>query len=616
MADMLLPITLIVNFCALAAAFWLGLYVVTRSPRRLISWLTGLALWSLTGPFLNMLLALTPAPPMPAGVPGWLNPFLQFWEANTLKGANSWLQGWLGVPAVVLWHHVTVLMRPGDLNPWRWTRILFGYSVTAIAVVVQANTPLLLSTSPDGDPLYLSTLKAGPLYPFFLALGLFYIVLSLVNLLRSAQAAPASMHRNQLLILAAATLIAGSTAPLSIVGSALGLRVPMVTVSLLLGFTVVLIGYGVAQYSALVEGRTIRHDFYCTAIATGLVTGLYLLATWVSVQFFSVPAVAYVFIVLLAIITHSLIDVARRELDSFVYRRDAHQMRASLDKLASLAGEQDVLDESLSITLESLCTSVRAIFGLIVLFEDDNVRLAAAYRRHQSNLQLSLQDLSADDVLHLKPGQFSPPLTEAALLIPLYADTEQFGALILGRPVNGVSYSQADVDLLLYPSDRLADAIRDARRKAQYVAQVARGIETSSPKTARYPDQISVKAVEDALRHVADYAYLGDHALTQFKLVKSKVAVDAITHLDLGKAVYNVLAEAIEKLRPDDALPGDLPPREWYPYLILHDAYLEDIPNRDIMSRLYISEGTFNRTRRAALRAVTRALEEMEAVLN
>jgi hypothetical protein len=38
--------------------------------------------------------------------------------------------------------------------------------------------------------------------------------------------------------------------------------------------------------------------------------------------------------------------------------------------------------------------------------------------------------------------------------------------------------------------------------------------------------------------------------------------------------------------------------------------------NREIMSRLYISEGTFNRTRRAAIRSVARMLEEMEAALN
>jgi hypothetical protein len=612
---MLLPITLITNFLALAAALWLGLYVVTRSPRRLISWLTGLTLWSLSGQFLNGLLALAP-PPMPAGVPAWLNPFLPFWAANTLEGANSWLQGWLIVPAVVLWHHATTLMRSGNLNPWHWARILFGYGLTAAAILIQANTPLLLSASLAGDPLFISTLQAGPLYPFFLTLGLLYTAMSLVNLLRSAQAAPANMPRQQFLILAAATLIAGSIAPLSIAGSILGLRVPTVSVSLLLGCAVILIGYGVAHYSALVDGRTIRHDFYHTAIATGLVTGLYLWVTWASVRFLSVPAAACVLIVLLAIVTHSLVDAARRTLDSLFYRLDVRQIQANLHKLASLAGDQGGLDESLSMTLESLCTSVRAIFGLILLFEDRNLQLATTYRWHESNLPLSPHDLIADDVLHLEPGRFSPPLTEAALLIPLYADTEQLGALILGRPVNGVSYSQADVEPLLYPSDRLTDAISNARRKAEYAAQVAQGIETSRPQTARYPDQISVKAVEDALRHVTDYAYLGDHSLTQFRLVKSQVAPDAVTHLDRGKAVYNALAEAIDKLRPDDALNRDPPPREWYAYLILHDAYLEDIPNRDIMVRLSISEGTFNRTRRAALRAVTRALEEMEAALH
>ena len=84
--------------------------------------------------------------------------------------------------------------------------------------------------------------------------------------------------------------------------------------------------------------------------------------------------------------------------------------------------------------------------------------------------------------------------------------------------------------------------------------------------------------MEDALRHMTDYAYLGDHIITQFKLVKSKVAVDAVTHLDLGKAAYDVLTEAIEKLRPTDDIPSsEPPPREWYPYLILHGAYVQDI---------------------------------------
>jgi hypothetical protein len=124
---------------------------------------------------------------------------------------------------------------------------------------------------------------------------------------------------------------------------------------------------------------------------------------------------------------------------------------------------------------------------------------------------------------------------------------------------------------------------------------------------------MSVKQVEDALRHMADYAYLGDHELARLKLVQSRVPETAVTYLDQGKAANRVLAEALEKLRPEGKPPREPPPREWHPYLVLHDAYVEGIPNRLIIARLCSSEGTFNRTRRAALRAITRALEEMEA---
>jgi hypothetical protein len=121
----------------------------------------------------------------------------------------------------------------------------------------------------------------------------------------------ADLYRRQFLTLAAATLIAGFALPLASAGWLLGLRVPTVTGSLLLGLAVILIGYGVAHYSALVEGRTIRRDFYYNAIAIGAVTGLNLSVTWVSVQFFGVPGVTFIFVALLAIITHSLVDVAR-----------------------------------------------------------------------------------------------------------------------------------------------------------------------------------------------------------------------------------------------------------------------------------------------------------------
>ena len=50
------------------------------------------------------------------------------------------------------------------------------------------------------------------------------------------------------------------------------LPVPVLTLALPLGLAVILIGYGVARYSALVDGRTIRRDFFYNAVAVSLVT--------------------------------------------------------------------------------------------------------------------------------------------------------------------------------------------------------------------------------------------------------------------------------------------------------------------------------------------------------
>ncbi len=72
------------------------------------------------------------------------------------------------------------------------------------------------------------------------------------------------------------------------------------------------------------------------------------------------------------------------------------------------------------------------------------------------------------------------------------------------------------------------------------------------------------------------------------------------------------MIESIEKLRPIGDRPPEPLPREWYYYVILHDAYVEGVKNNEIIARLYISEGTFNRTRRIALRGLARLLIEQQ----
>ena len=48
----------------------------------------------------------------------------------------------------------------------------------------------------------------------------------------------------------------------------------------------------------------------------------------------------------------------------------------------------------------------------------------------------------------------------------------------------------------------------------------------------------------------------------------------------------------------------------WLHRLVLHEAYVEDRPNQQVMQRYHLSESTFHRARRAAVAAVALDLSE------
>ncbi len=607
---MLYTFTVVVNLIALAVAVWLGIYIVTRSPRSQIAWLAGLALWSIAGYFLNLLLALNP-PPSPALMPLWVRPLLWFWPTGAFEGGwSNWLQGWQITPAVMIWHHVTLLIRTGRMNPWRWTRVAIGYFFAIAAIIGQRYTGLVYITT-SGDPLYLSALVPGPLYPLYMFGLLVFTGLSLINLIRSAWAAPTVIQRKQLNLMVAATVIAGLAAPISFISYWLDFLMPRVIITLLLGSTVFMIGYGVARYSALIEGRVIGRDFLYNGLVIFLIATVYLFVVWSSVVIYGVPVVALAIVVILAVLSHSLVDVGRRLFDFLFYNRETRELRAQLRHLAQRAYKAESLGENLSSALETLCRFVHASYGLIILFNDEDLQLAASYRWRQSLPDLQRSDLTSDDVVHLPRKRFASPLQEATLLIPLYAAEIQQGVLIMGPPENALAYATSDVARLLEAGDRIGDLIRDAHRESEHLAQLTQIVQISPPKL-NLEGEIPARSVEEALRNLYDYAYLSDSTLAKLKRVQIASSNSGNTHLDRGKLVYQTILEALEKLRPPGELPREPIPRQWYPYLILYNAYLENKPNNEIMSRLYISEGTFNRTRRAAIRSLARVLSEME----
>jgi len=604
-------LTVAINYACLISAIWLGIFVLTRSPRSPVAWLTTLTLLSVSGLFLNVLLAVNP-PPSPEFLPDWLVPLLWVWPTGLFQqGWGGWMQGWQVSPAIMFWHHATMLMRPGRMNPWRWTRVSLGYAIAIAAAYIMSKTDLMF-TEGVGNPLYLNTLHQGKLFSLFMGFLFMFTILSLINLLRSAKIAPSMMPRRQLYILAAATLTAGMSAPVSFVSYTFDIPVPRVILSILLGIAVLLMGYGVARYSALVERRVLGRDLIYNGAAILVIALLYLVVGWVSVLMYGVPAAALAFIVILAIVTHSLMDVGRQAMDFIFLRRDARDLRTRLRRLTARVREPQALKENLKSTFQTLCTSVHAFYGLVLVLESDSTSELVSYRWNRDKVLLPVSQLAFDDAIQPEPKQLSPPLDDAGLIIPLYTANGQIGVLILGQPENALRYSPTDIEDLLELSDQIASIMNVIQRETEFLSKLSELTQTQQPLLDTGPGQIHFSMVEDSLRNMHDYSYLGSCPLAGLEQVKNHLSAGAMTHLDRGREVHQILLNALEKLRPDENLPHEPIPREWFPYVILYDAYVNEVQNRDIMSKLYISEGTFNRTRRAAVRSLAKVLAEME----
>jgi hypothetical protein len=602
-------LTYLLNLLALTLGTWLGFYVISHSPRRLISWLTGLSLWSTSGIFLNMLMAITP-PPIPDTLPTWQLILFPFWSPEVFNaGMGGWINGWLATPAIAFWHHLTVLLRNEKPSRWKIIQIVSVYLIAALAIYAQLNTSLMFSEA-AGDPLHLNYLKPGIYYSFFMYLLTILAGISVYNLVMAAKSAISPILRKQFTTLAFATSLAGGTGPVSLLGLVEEITIPRAINTVLLTGTILLIGYSIARYSALIEGRLIRRDLIYNASVTTLILIVYLLFTWIAVQLFHIPRSSYIFVAILAIISHSLVDFARRYLEKIFFRKEERQLRTELHKLTQLNGNQQLAD-TLQIMLHSICTTIRATYGTIFLFEGDQSHLASSFN-WKDKPNLNKAHLKADDMLQLQPNHLPQSLSDAALLVPLYQEPDQIGAVIVGYPVNGVEYPQEDQELLLEACDLIAETISNIHVQGELISEATQLIQAIHTSPVSVSTEISPKTIEDLLRNVLDYSYLGSSDFAQRRIVQQLLPKDATTHIDRGKCVYQLLESVVTKLRPAEQPSRDPPPREWHPYLILQQAYFEDKLNREIMAALYISEGTFNRTRRAALRSVARALEELQ----
>jgi hypothetical protein len=115
--------------------------------------------------------------------------------------------------------------------------------------------------------------------------------------------------------------------------------------------------------------------------------------------------------------------------------------------------------------------------------------------------------------------------------------------------------------------------------------------------------------VEGALRHLNDLPALSQHPL----LAELPTTADTMAPpLERAAQLRRELEQAIERLRPGGARPspGSGNIGGWLHYLVIKEAYGDGRPNKQVMQRYALSEGTFHRARRRAIDALATDLAQ------
>lgn len=627
MQDLIL-ITTLVNSLGLAISLWLGIYIVLRSRRSQLSWLAALVLWLLSSYFFcNVVLNNYPGSPL-----------------------LSWLRQ-LVVFVLPVWFHLTFLIHPvrppGEASTSPNQRIMiagvYGIALILFAVgVLPARPPVGLFALNQGQEVDIGTngftgQAANPIYPVFFGYLLLIGVLALRNVWYAWRETRFTALNPSMTLLLIVNALAFLAAIYTSFGSLFHLPLPTFPGEATYLLAVALLGYAVARHAALLEGRPIDSDFIYSMLVVGSLTTFYLVTMILLYVFGQISFLALVITLIGAVIANSLFDAVRSALDRLLYRRSFQQLRANLRALALEAGTGQTQSQHLQGTLDALCGAFDIAKAAIVIKQGDGFVVQATHNAYSIGTHFPSATMTSTELTTL----FRPErrgLEGMSLLIPLYVQTTQIGAIVLSAKNNARPFTEIELELLEDLALQMASAIH-ALEQQEHNAQAlnaaladfrdrerALELQFQALARARREEQVvnlgleqerMVELVEDGLRRLYDYPYLGEQELAALRLIALHLQDSAnrsATLIEKGKAASEVLIDAVNQLRPEGKEPGKqvVPPREWHAFFILHDAYVRGDPNRDIMNRLYISQGTFNRTRRHALRAVAKSLLQME----
>jgi hypothetical protein len=292
--------------------------------------------------------------------------------------------------------------------------------------------------------------------------------------------------------------------------------------------------------------------------------------------------------------------------------------RKQLRHLENESNGEGALKQRLQDGLDLLCQTLNSNGGFVAVRRGDEFEVMASRSSVPVGSVMSESVVACEDLSQTKSDQ----LPAIAWLAPSFEGQTQVAVVGIRRPRARMDYSTGSLELLAEAADQIgtivslsnvhtvqetqiSDVIAESQRKSEEINSATENLLDSISVD---PDVDFVKMVEDALRHLPDTITLGQSPIAMI------VGIDSETHIERGKGLQRLMMDSIELLKPSEERPQEPLPRIWYNYAVLHDAYVEGVQNREIMARLYISEGTFNRTRRNAIRGLARLLVEKARV--
>ena len=166
-----------------------------------------------------------------------------------------------------------------------------------------------------------------------------------------------------------------------------------------------------------------------------------------------------------------MFDRLRLTLDRVFYQRQFQRLRSNLRGLAREAGRDKPLTERLATILTTMCRVLRIKRGFIAIRQGDQFVIQASHDAHTLDQTFPYQTLAATEIIGLVlPARKN--LQDMKLLIPLFADGEQIGAVVLGDRENATPYSEADLELLEDLGDQIARVIHGAAAQEENAARL------------------------------------------------------------------------------------------------------------------------------------------------